>query len=283
MIFVPHYLSIFWAPLRTNPWDIVIGIVLTWALVGINVIGIKEAAGLNVFLAVLDFATQLLAGRARVLPDLQPACALAQRAPGHRADLERVPARDPGRDDRLHRHRDGLQPRRGGARPRPLDPTRDLVGRDRRLRDLLHAAVHRPVGDARGARGAPLRHAAGPEPAARLQERSRARARREPRPARLPALGGQGLRRDPRRDDPLHRHERRRDRRVAHHLFDGEPSPAPGGVPAPAPEAEDAAGWRCSSSARSARRSSSCRARSTSSGGCTRSGRCCRSRSRTWP
>ena len=27
VIFVPHYLSIFWAPLRTNPWDIIVGIV----------------------------------------------------------------------------------------------------------------------------------------------------------------------------------------------------------------------------------------------------------------
>src|SRR4249919_3171275 len=60
VIFVPHYLSIFWAPLRTNPWDIIIGISLTWLLVGINIIGIKEAANLNVFLAVIDFATQLL-------------------------------------------------------------------------------------------------------------------------------------------------------------------------------------------------------------------------------
>ena len=47
-------------PLRTNPWDIVVGIVLTWLLVGINIVGIKEAASLNVFLAVIDFATQLL-------------------------------------------------------------------------------------------------------------------------------------------------------------------------------------------------------------------------------
>ncbi len=60
VIFVPHYLSIFWEPLRTNPWDIVVGIGATWVLVGINVIGIKEAAGLNIFLAVVDFATQLL-------------------------------------------------------------------------------------------------------------------------------------------------------------------------------------------------------------------------------
>ncbi|HEV8460193.1 MAG TPA: amino acid permease [Gaiellaceae bacterium] len=60
VIFVPHYLSIFWEPLRTNPWDIIVGIVLTWLLVGINIVGVKEAANLNIFLAVVDFATQLI-------------------------------------------------------------------------------------------------------------------------------------------------------------------------------------------------------------------------------
>jgi APA family basic amino acid/polyamine antiporter len=58
--FVPHYLSIFWAPLRTNPWDIVGGIAVVLVLVGLNVVGIREAAALNVVLAVIDFATQLL-------------------------------------------------------------------------------------------------------------------------------------------------------------------------------------------------------------------------------
>ena len=58
--FVPHYLSIFWAPLKTNPWDIVGGIIVVVVLVGINIVGIKEAANLNVLLAVIDFATQLL-------------------------------------------------------------------------------------------------------------------------------------------------------------------------------------------------------------------------------
>jgi APA family basic amino acid/polyamine antiporter len=60
VIFVPHYLSIFWAPLRTTPWDVIVGIAFTWLLVGINVVGIQEAARLNIALAVLDFATQLL-------------------------------------------------------------------------------------------------------------------------------------------------------------------------------------------------------------------------------
>src|SRR3954466_145188 len=58
--FVPHYLSIFWEPLRTNPWDIIGGIVVIVLLVLLNIVGIKEAASLNIFLAVVDFATQLL-------------------------------------------------------------------------------------------------------------------------------------------------------------------------------------------------------------------------------
>ncbi|MGE5274233.1 MAG: amino acid permease [Verrucomicrobiota bacterium] len=58
--FVPHYLSIFWEPLRTNPWDIIGGAAVILILVSINIVGVKEAAGLNVFLAVVDFATQLL-------------------------------------------------------------------------------------------------------------------------------------------------------------------------------------------------------------------------------
>jgi basic amino acid/polyamine antiporter, APA family len=58
--FVPHYLSIFWTPLRTNPWDIIGGAIVIVVLVALNIIGIKEAAGLNIFLAFIDFATQLL-------------------------------------------------------------------------------------------------------------------------------------------------------------------------------------------------------------------------------
>src|ERR671926_891303 len=58
--FVPHYLSIFWGPLRENPWDIVGGVAVVTVLVVLNIIGIREAARLNIFLAVIDFATQLV-------------------------------------------------------------------------------------------------------------------------------------------------------------------------------------------------------------------------------
>jgi basic amino acid/polyamine antiporter, APA family len=58
--FVPHYLSIFWTPLKDNPWDVIVGAVVIVLLVGVNIVGVKEAAKLNVFLAVVDFATQAL-------------------------------------------------------------------------------------------------------------------------------------------------------------------------------------------------------------------------------
>ncbi|MBA3300364.1 MAG: amino acid permease [Thermoleophilaceae bacterium] len=58
--FVPHYLGIFWEPLRESPADIVFGIGVVIALGALNVVGIKEAAGLNIFLALTDFATQAI-------------------------------------------------------------------------------------------------------------------------------------------------------------------------------------------------------------------------------
>ncbi len=58
--FVPHYLSVFWGPLRANPWDIVVGIAVIAGLVVLNIVGVQESANVNVVLAVADFATQLL-------------------------------------------------------------------------------------------------------------------------------------------------------------------------------------------------------------------------------
>jgi APA family basic amino acid/polyamine antiporter len=58
--FVPHYLSIFWEPLRTNPWDQIGGAIVIVILVALNVVGVTEAAKLSISLAVIDFATQVL-------------------------------------------------------------------------------------------------------------------------------------------------------------------------------------------------------------------------------
>src|SRR3712207_1506475 len=59
--FVPHYIGgLFWEPLQSAPGDIVFGAGVIAVLAAVNVVGIKESAGVNVLLAVIDFLTQLL-------------------------------------------------------------------------------------------------------------------------------------------------------------------------------------------------------------------------------
>jgi APA family basic amino acid/polyamine antiporter len=59
--FVPHYIGgLFWSYLKTSPGDVFFGIGVIVLLCLINVVGVKEAAGLNIFLAFTDFSTQLL-------------------------------------------------------------------------------------------------------------------------------------------------------------------------------------------------------------------------------
>jgi APA family basic amino acid/polyamine antiporter len=59
--FVPHYLGgLFWPALQRGPGDVVFGIGVVAALSLINVVGVKEAAGLNIVLAITDLATQAL-------------------------------------------------------------------------------------------------------------------------------------------------------------------------------------------------------------------------------
>ena len=57
--FVPHYLGVFWDPLGESPADIVGGIVVVVILGLLNIVGVKESAGVNVFFAVADFLTQV--------------------------------------------------------------------------------------------------------------------------------------------------------------------------------------------------------------------------------
>jgi APA family basic amino acid/polyamine antiporter len=57
--FLPHYLGIIWEPLIRSPADILVGIGVVVVLGAINIVGVKEAAGLNVVLAIADFLTQV--------------------------------------------------------------------------------------------------------------------------------------------------------------------------------------------------------------------------------
>ncbi|HUR86229.1 MAG TPA: amino acid permease [Solirubrobacteraceae bacterium] len=59
--FVPHYIGgLFWDPLRSAPGDIIFAVGVIALLSVINVVGVKESAGLNIVLAVVDFFTQVL-------------------------------------------------------------------------------------------------------------------------------------------------------------------------------------------------------------------------------
>jgi APA family basic amino acid/polyamine antiporter len=59
--FVPHYIGgLFWPALQTGPGDVLFGIGVVVLLSVVNVVGVREAAGLNIVLAVTDLATQLL-------------------------------------------------------------------------------------------------------------------------------------------------------------------------------------------------------------------------------
>src|SRR3954454_3528197 len=58
--FVPHYLGVFWEPLRHSPGDVIGGIVLIAGLAALNVKGTQESAKLNLVLAIGDLATQVL-------------------------------------------------------------------------------------------------------------------------------------------------------------------------------------------------------------------------------
>ena len=115
--FVPNYLAVFWPVLKTWPYNSIGGIVVIVALVVINVIGIKEAARLNIVLAV--------ARPRHPGPDhghRHPAalCTPPAHRPGRPLDGAHPAAvrlRHLDRHDRLHGHRDRLEHGGGGGEP----------------------------------------------------------------------------------------------------------------------------------------------------------------------
>jgi basic amino acid/polyamine antiporter, APA family len=58
--FVPHYLGAFWPALTHPPGDVIGGLIVIATLAWLNIRGIGESANLNLILAVLDLATQVL-------------------------------------------------------------------------------------------------------------------------------------------------------------------------------------------------------------------------------
>ena len=76
--FVPHYLGVFWEPLSESPADIVAGIVVVILLGTLNIVGVKESAGVNIGFAVADFLTQVLLVIVGVILVLDPDLLVSQ-------------------------------------------------------------------------------------------------------------------------------------------------------------------------------------------------------------
>ena len=77
-LFVPQYLSVFWPILRDPPYSVIGGAITIIVLVVINIVGIKEAASLNVVLALLDLGTQVLIMIIALVLLLEPNILLSQ-------------------------------------------------------------------------------------------------------------------------------------------------------------------------------------------------------------
>ncbi len=77
-LFVPQYLSIFWPLLKEPPYNVIGGAITILVLVIINIVGIKEAAALNVVLALLDLGTQVLIMIIALVLLLEPTLLLSQ-------------------------------------------------------------------------------------------------------------------------------------------------------------------------------------------------------------
>jgi basic amino acid/polyamine antiporter, APA family len=76
--FVPNYLAAFWPILKVWPYNSIGGIATIGFLVTINIVGIKEAARINIVLAILDLCTQVLLAIVGLFVFLSPKILITQ-------------------------------------------------------------------------------------------------------------------------------------------------------------------------------------------------------------
>jgi basic amino acid/polyamine antiporter, APA family len=76
--FVPNYLAAFWPVLKLWPYNSIGGILTIVFLVTINIFGVKEAARLNIILAILDLGTQVLLAIVGLFVFLSPKILISQ-------------------------------------------------------------------------------------------------------------------------------------------------------------------------------------------------------------
>ena len=221
--FVPHYLGVFWEPLGESPADIVGGILVVVILAALNIIGVKESAGLNFFLALTDFVTQVALVVLGVVLVLDPDTLVDNvdfgTTPTVSDFLIAIPVGMVAYTG-IETISNMAEEARDHARPFPArwrawswpcsrstpsyPPLRSRRCRSRTARRLWPCP--RKTADTRTTRSS-------------ASWRTSTSA---------PSKGRRGVRRRPRRHDPLHRDQRRNDRRIAAHLLDGTTPPATG-------------------------------------------------------
>ena len=282
--FVPHYLSVFWEPLRDNPWDIVGGIVVIILLVGLNIVGVKEAASLNVFLAVVDFFTQALLVILGFVLVFSPSVLVDNVQLGVAPTWDQFFIAIPI----AMLAYTGVETVSNLAEE-VRDPVRSVPNAYKLVAGAVFAIYFTLPLIALSA--LPVYQQADGEYVTLLGlPPEEGGYTNDPILGVVNGLGlpegellhaPRDLRRHPRRDHPLHRHERRRDRRLADHVRDGRLPAAAGGAAHAAPALPDAVAGALDLRGRHPDRRAAARARRTSSGRCTRSARRCRSPSRT--
>ena len=146
--FVPHYLGVFWGPLGESPADIFAGIIVVVILGALNIVGVRESAGVNVGFAVADFLTQVALVVVGIFLVLDPDLLVNQVDFGTTPTRRRLPDRHPRGDGGVHRHRDRVEHGRGGAGLSEDHPAWDWPRGLRRGRDLRVPPGNRAVGDA---------------------------------------------------------------------------------------------------------------------------------------
>ena len=233
--FVPHYLGgLFFPFLKTRRGTSSSASAWSWLLCAINVVGVTEAAALNIVLAITDFATQVLLVVIGAFLVLSPHTLIHNVqlgvAPQWKNFLIAIPV---GMIAYTGIETISNMAEEAKDESRTI-PARHQPGGDRGVRDLCGAARGGPVGAAGAQDPRPLPDAAGPErEQGRVRRRPGAGDRQAPEPRPAPARR-RDLRRPAGGDDPVHRHQRRHHRRLAPGLLDGTSPPGPRWAAAPA-------------------------------------------------
>ena len=227
--FVPHYIGgLFFPFLKTSPGDIFFGIGVVAVLCGINVVGITEAAKVNIVLALTDFMTQLLLVVVGGILVFSPHTLISNVhlgvAPHWKDFLVAIPIGMIAYTG-IETISNMAEEAKDEAKTIPAAINRVVIAVFAIYALLPAVALSALPVTCQGGRCQTLLGL--PRVQGRVRRRPRAGDRQAPSPRNLSARR-RDLRRPARRDDPVHRHQRRDHRRLPAGLLDGSAPPGAG-------------------------------------------------------